>query len=194
LVELGIAMLHFRGYDSEHEKVTGRRQMSTTAFGLALGLHVAAGSAGLVLGPIAMFSAKRPGLHTRSGSAYYYVFIILFGSSVALAALDLEGAWWLALVGGGSYALALVGYRAAKRRQPGWLVSHVSGMAGSYISMVTALLVVNVNAISGVSSFSRVLAWMAPTVIGTPIITWINFQIAAGRRPKAWRRQIPTVA
>jgi hypothetical protein len=164
--------------------------MSTTAFGLALGLHVAAGSAGLVLGPIAMFAAKRPGLHTRSGAAYYYVFIILFGSSVALAVLDMKQAWWLALVGGGSYALALVGYRSAKHRRPRWLIGHVSGMAGSYISMVTALLVVNLNAMSGASSFSRVLAWIVPTAIGIPIITWINFQIAAGRRPKAWRGQI----
>jgi hypothetical protein len=168
--------------------------VSTTAFGIALGLHVAAGSAGLVLGPIAMFSAKRPGVHTSSGVAYYYVFVVLFGSSVALAALDLKQAWWLAFVGGGSYALALVGYRAAKHRQQGWLIRHVSGMAGSYISMVTALLVVNVNAISGASSFSRALAWIVPTAIGGPIITWVNFQIAAGRRPKDWRQQMSTAA
>jgi hypothetical protein len=134
-----------------------------------------------------MLAAKRRGVHTRTGEAYYYVFVILFVTSVALAALDPVGLWWLALVGAGSYGFAYVGYRAAKRRRPNWLIAHVSGQGGSYIAMVTALMVVNFNAISGASGLAAVVPWVAPTVIGTPIITWVNFQVAAGRRPKAWR-------
>jgi hypothetical protein len=160
------------------------------AHAVALSLHVAAGSAGLVLGPIAMFSAKRKGVHTSAGGAYYYVFVVLFVSSVSLAVLDFRQVWWLALVGAGSYGFALIGYRAAQHRRPGWLIAHVSGQGGSYISMVTALLVVNFNAISGASGLAAVFPWIAPTAIGSPIITWVNFQIAAGKRPKTWRRQV----
>jgi hypothetical protein len=143
----------------------------------ALATHIAAGATGLILGPIAMFSAKRKGRHTRVGDAYFWVFGVLFVTAVILAALNWDDAWWLALVGAGSWAFALLGYLAAKRRWPGWLTSHVSGQGGSYIAMTTAVLVVNLGTASP-------LAWIAPTVIGSPIIAYVNFQIAKGRRPK----------
>jgi hypothetical protein len=145
---------------------------------IALHIHVAAGSAALVLGPVAAFSAKRRGRHTRVGTIYYWAFVVIFVSAVVLAALNWDDAWWLALVGAGSYAFALLGYLAARRRWRGWLISHVSGQGGSYIAMTTAVLVVNLGTASP-------LAWIAPTVIGTPLITYVNFQIAAGKRPKS---------
>jgi hypothetical protein len=158
-------------------------------FDVALSVHVAAGSAGLVLGPIAMFSAKRKGVHTRTGVAYYYVFVVLFASAVALALIDFSRAWWLALVGAFSYYFARKGYYAAKRRGPGWIMRHVSGQGGSYIAMVTALIVVNTQSISTGSSPVWFVPWFLPTIVGSPIITWVSFQIAAGRRPKTWRQR-----
>jgi hypothetical protein len=143
----------------------------------ALAIHVAAGATGLVLGPIAMLVGKRRGPHTRLGEAYHWVFVVLFLSAVVLAALNWDEVWWLAFVGAGSYAFALLGYLAAKRRWHGWLTAHVSGQGGSYIAMLTALLVVN----AGTGS---ALAWIAPTLLGTPIIAWVNLQVASGRRPK----------
>lgn len=148
-----------------------------SAHDAALALHVAAGSTGLVLGPVAMFSAKRRGRHTQAGTVYYWAFVVLFVSALALAALNWEQVWWLAPIGAGSYAFALSGYLAARRRRPGWLSAHVTGQGGSYIAMVTALLVVNLGAASP-------LAWIAPTVIGSPLIAYATFQIARGRRPK----------
>src|SRR3954451_2460832 len=112
------------------------------AHAVALGTHVACGSAGLVLGPVAMFSSKRKGRHTRAGEAYHWLFLVLFVSAVALAILNWEQVWWLAPIGAWSYALALLGYLAGKIRWKGWLRSHVAGQGGSYIAMVTALLVV----------------------------------------------------
>jgi hypothetical protein len=149
-----------------------------------LGLHVAAGTAGLVLGPIAMFAAKRRGRHTRAGEAYYWAFVVLFVSAVGLAVLNWEQSWWLALVGAGSYAFALLGYRAAKRRRPGWLRPHVAGQGGSYIAMTSALLVVNWENITGTPGRESMLPWVLPTVVGTPILFWLGAQIAAGKRPK----------
>ena len=147
---------------------------------VALTIHVACGSTGLVLGPVAMVSGKRRGTHTRFGEAYHWVFLVLFLSAVALAVLNWDQVWWLAFVGAFSYAFALLGYMAAKRRWNGWLRAHVAGQGGSYIAMVTALLVVN----TGVGS---PLPWVVPTLIGTPIIRWVSNQVALGKRPKAWR-------
>jgi len=50
-------------------------------------------------------------------------------------------------------------------------------MCGSYISLVTALLVVNFP--------GSPIAWVAPTAVGTPLITWTNIRLArrAARRP-----------
>jgi hypothetical protein len=154
-----------------------------SAHTVALSLHATCGSVGLVLGPVAMLSGKRRGAHTRSGEAYHWVFLVLFLSAVALAVLNWDEVWWLAFVGLFSYGFALLGYLAAKRRWKGWLRAHVAGQGGSYIAMVTALLVVN----TGGASF---LPWIVPTLIGTPIIRWVSVQIALGKRPKGWATRL----
>jgi hypothetical protein len=153
-----------------------------SAHTIALTIHVACGSVGLVLGPIAMVSGKRRGTHTRAGEAYHWLFLVLFASAVALAVLNWDEVWWLAFVGAASYGFAVLGYLAAKRRWAGWLRAHVAGQGGSYIAMVTALLVVNTGG-------AYPLAWIVPTLIGTPIIRWVSNQIALGKRPKEWARR-----
>ena len=156
---------------------------------VALAVHVAAGTTGLVLGPVIMFAPKRGGsVHTKLGEAYHWVFLVLFISAVALAILDPD-VWWLGLVGAFSYSFALRGYLAAKRRRPGWVLAHVSGQGGSYIAMTTALLVVNWNAVSNFNSPVSILPWLLPTIIGSPIIAWVSSQIAMGKRPKAWAQR-----
>ena len=40
---------------------------------LVLLAHIALGTAGLILGPVAMAARKVPGLHTRAGEAYHWV-------------------------------------------------------------------------------------------------------------------------
>src|SRR5439155_10936018 len=106
-----------------------------------------------------------------------------FLSAVVLAVLNWDEVWWLAFVGAASYGLALLGYMAAKRRWNGWLRAHVAGQGGSYIAMVTALLVVNTGGESP-------LPWVVPTLIGTPIIRWLSNQIALGKRPKRRPRRV----
>ena len=103
-----------------------------TLFGLVLALHIAAGTAGLVLGPIAMGARKRPGLHTRAGEAYHWIMLTVCVSATALAALDWARIWWFLPIAAGSYAFALVGYVAAKRRWRGWLGAHVTGRAARW--------------------------------------------------------------
>lgn len=150
----------------------------------ALIAHVGAGSAGLVLGPVAMRAAKRPGTHTRSGEIYHWVMLAVCVSALVLAALDFSALWWFVPIAVGSYALALLGYLSAKRRPRGWLRLHISGQGGSYIALVTALLVVNLGDVTP-------LVWFIPTIVGSPLIAWVNYQVALGRRPKRARRTFP---
>jgi hypothetical protein len=151
---------------------------------VVLGIHIAAGSVGLVLGPVLMFVPKRPGVHTRLGEVYHWVFVVLFVSAVVLAILN-PRVWWLALVGAFSYGFALLGYLAVKRRRAGWLRRHIVGQGGSYIAMVSAVLTVNWEALTGTKGTSSVLPFILPTIVGTPIIAYVIGQVLQGKRPKA---------
>jgi hypothetical protein len=158
--------------------------LHTVGHTVVLTLHVAAGAAILILGPIAMFSAKRRGRHTRVGDVYHWVFFVLFVTAVGLALLNWDEVWWLALVGVGSYAFALLGFASAKRRWHEWVQWHVIGQGGSYIAAVTALLVVNWGDLTGSVGREAILPWLLPTLVGTPLIAWLTLEVAAGRRPR----------
>jgi hypothetical protein len=155
-----------------------------TAADTVLIAHIALGTAGLILGPVAMTARKRSGLHTNTGEAYHWVVLGVSLSAGILAALDWGRLWWFLPIAAGSYAFALLGYVAAKRRWRGWMRAHVAGQGGSYIAMVTALLVVNWETLTGTRGVDSPWAWALPTVVGTPIIVWVTREIALGRRPK----------
>ncbi len=125
-------------------------------------VHVAAGSMGLVVAPVAMLAPKRRGRHTSTGVVYQGATAALCASAIGLAALR-PALWWLGLIAVATEAAALGGWLVRRRRRPGWLPMHVSLMCGSYISFVTAFLVVNL----GLGSWP---AWIAPTLIGSPLI------------------------
>ena len=146
--------------------------------------HIAFGAAGLILGPLAMSARKCRGTHTKTGEAYHWVMLGVCLSAAALAALDWNRIWWFLPIATGSYAFALFGYVAAKRRWRGWLGAHVVGQGGSYTAMTTAILVVNWEALSGTRGVLSPWAWLLPTLIGTPIIAWVTREIALGRRPR----------
>lgn len=129
--------------------------------GVLLVIHVLAGTAGLALGALALTATKRRGRHTRAGLAYQVVLVALTLSSVGLAALAWERLWWLAAIAVATEAAALAGLWVRRRRFAGWAPWHVRLMCGSYLSLVTALLVVN---------WGSPLAWVLPTAIGTPLI------------------------
>ena len=155
-----------------------------TLAGTVLLVHIALGTAGLVLGPVAMVARKLPGLHTQAGEAYHWVMLGVCVSASTLAVLDWGRIWWFLPIAVGSYAFALLGYVAAKRRWRGWLRAHLTGQGGSYIAMSTALLVVNWEALTGTRGVASRWAWALPTVVGSPIIAWVTREVALGRRPK----------
>lgn len=144
---------------------------------LVLAFHIACGTGGIILGPVVMQARKMPGRHTKFGEIYHWLFLAVFLSASALSIMNWERLWWLLPVGIGSYAFALLGYLSAKLRWQHWLLYHLAGQGGSYIAMTTAVLVVNF----GTGAW---WAWVLPTIVGSPMITWINYEIARGRRPK----------
>lgn len=147
-----------------------------TAHALILAFHITCGIVAFVLGLIAMCATKQRGLHTIVGNIYHWVFLCLAVSACGLAAFDWPRLWWYMPIAVGSYALALMGYLAAKLRWNDWLQYHLSGQLGSYIAMITAVLVVNFGGIWW--------AWALPTVVGSPLIAWLKREVRAGRRPK----------
>lgn len=152
------------------------------AFRIILALHITLGIAALILGPMSMFSKKRRGVHTRAGEFYHWLVLGTCAGAVALSILDWDRIWWFLPIGLGSYAFALLGYLAAKRRRSGWVRLHIIGQGGSYIALVTAVLVVNWLPLFGTRGIHSPLAWTLPTVIGSPLIGW-----AIAR----WRRNTP---
>ena len=126
-------------------------------------LHVVAGSAGLLIAPFGLAAPKRRGRHTRLGYLYLAAVTGVATTSVGLAALHWSRLWWLAPIGIATEAAALGGLALRLRRPRGWLPWHVSLMCGSYISLVTALFVVNLGG---------PVAWLGPTVVGSPLIAW----------------------
>ncbi|MFC1411866.1 hypothetical protein ACEZCY_21665 [Streptacidiphilus sp. N1-12] len=125
-------------------------------------VHVVAGSSGLLLGPVAMLARKGPGLHPRVGRAYQGATAALCLSAFGLVAYK-PALWWLGVIGTATWGAALGGWWVRRRGFDGWLAWHIGLMCGSYVSFVTAFLVVNLG-------FGSVLAWILPTLVGTPLI------------------------
>lgn len=139
-------------------------------FQTILWLHIAAGTVGLVIGPISMFSEKRKGLHTKIGSLYFYLMALVCLTAVGMAVLHWSKSWWFTIIAGFSFMHAGIGYRAVQIKGKNWLRRHISGMLGSYIAMTTALLVVNAHRIPSYTALPRIFYWLLPTIIGTPLI------------------------
>jgi len=124
-------------------------------------LHVGAGSVGLLVAPFGLAAPKRRGRHTRLGWIYQAAVACVAATAVGLSVFHWSRLWWLAAIGVATETAALGGLAAERSRFPGWLPWHVSLMLGSYVSLVTALFVVNLGG---------PVAWILPTVVGSPLI------------------------
>ncbi|MBW7475834.1 DUF2306 domain-containing protein [Paenibacillus oenotherae] len=143
-------------------------------FQVLLVIHIAAGFVCLAAGIGAALVRKRKGLHTGFGEIYHAVYVVIFVTSIWMAILHWESSAYLFFIGIFSYGLALFGYVAGKRRRTNWIGRHIGGMLGSYIAIMTAILVVNGHRIPLLNDLPALLLWFIPTIIGTPIIVWIG--------------------
>ncbi|HET8758196.1 MAG TPA: hypothetical protein VFM58_19400 [Solirubrobacteraceae bacterium] len=133
-------------------------------------LHVAAGAAGLAVGArLILLSRDRP-LLDRSATGYHWAVAVVAVTSAGLVAFDWPDLWWLLLLAVLTWALAATGHAAPVRRFRGWSRAYVHGVGGSYIALVTALLVVSLTVDGPVDWPASVLVWGLPTAIGTVLI------------------------
>lgn len=119
-----------------------------------LAVHVVGGIAGLILGPAAMAATVR-GRRGRAIVGYHVAVAVLAAAAVGLAVFDWGDLWPFVLLAAGTEA-AVVGSQAVGGRG-----ARVRLLCGSYVSLVTALLVV---------SWGSLLAWILPTVVGTVLV------------------------
>ncbi|MEC5425846.1 DUF2306 domain-containing protein [Virgibacillus sp. C22-A2] len=146
--------------------------MNTHTFLLII--HIIAGSFCLLAGAINFSVKKEKGYHTRIGEWYHIGYFLVFLTSVGMAIINWSESAYLFYIAIFSYGLALFGYLARKISWRGWLSMHIGGMAGSYIGIITAVLVVNGAAIPLINQIPSLLLWFMPTIIGTPIIFMVG--------------------
>lgn len=135
---------------------------------LVLGLHVVAGTIGLLLAGPVVLTPKRRGPHTVLGRLYVGALAVMCATAVLLGLADparLAGLLGIAVgtAAAGAVGLAVARWRHRFRRLPGgWLVWHLNAMGSSVIAFVTAFAV----QMTG----GHVLAWIVPTLVGSPLI------------------------
>ena len=126
-------------------------------------VHIVAGIAGLLAGPAAIRAAVDNGRDTAGARAYLVAVTVLTISAAGLVALRPGTLWPFLLLAVGTEAAVLAARRARRTDH------HVRLVGGSYISLVTALLVI---------SWGSVAAWILPTLVGTLLV-----ERAAARYP-----------
>ncbi len=124
--------------------------------------HVGAGAAGVLLAGPVLLAPKRAGLHPRLGRVYLGALALMCVTALGLAAYDPIRLAGLALLATGTAAAAGTGVRLAHRRPRGWYRRHVRLMGGSAIAFLTGFAVQLAD--------GHLLAWLAPTLVGVPLI------------------------
>ncbi|MGG0756666.1 DUF2306 domain-containing protein [Brevibacillus laterosporus] len=157
-----------------------------SVFQILIALHILAGTACLLTGLLAIIMRKKRGLHTIYGEIYHGSYVVIFLTSIITAIWHWEESAYLFFIALFSYGLALYGYLARKRRWTEWVGKHIYGMLGSYIGVITAVLVVNQAKIPVLNQWPSLLLWLLPTIIGSPLIAMVQRQ--SGKRKMATKR------
>ena len=90
-------------------------------------IHILMGLTCVVAGAVAMLSPKRPGRHPTFGTIYFWCLAVVFLSAVTLSMFRWAEDYQFALLGTLSFALALFGRTARRRRWTGWPRLHITG-------------------------------------------------------------------
>lgn len=135
-----------------------------------LSIHILAALTCVITGIMAMFAQKRPGLHPRSGSVYYWSLWVVFGTVVIISIVRWKEDYHLFILNCLAICSAVIG-RAAERRKWGkWPVVHITCMSASYIILLTAFYVDNGKFLPIWKNFNTLVYWLLPAAVGIPII------------------------
>jgi len=146
---------------------------SSPVFLSIIAVHVLAGLVCTVAGVVAMLAPKRAGRHPTAGSIYYWSLVVVFLTMTALSIIRWPANNHLLALGILSFAAGSGGRRARRRLWRGWVPVHVTGMALSYILLLTAFYVDNGPHLPLWRSLPRAAHGLLPSVIGLPILGWL---------------------
>jgi hypothetical protein len=134
-------------------------------------VHVAAGLVCSVTGIVAMLAPKRAGRHPSAGTVYYWSLVVVF-LTMALSILRWPHNTHLFVLGILSFGAGVVGRGARRRLWRHWLPVHITGMAVSYILLLTAFYVDNGPHLPLWRSLPALAFWLLPSLVGLPLLIW----------------------
>ncbi|GAA1754695.1 hypothetical protein [Streptomonospora arabica] len=151
-----------------------------------LALHISAGIIGLAASLTALLVRKRRGAHTIAGRVFGATVVVVALSTYALLPSAPEQ-WWLGIIATATLAAAAIGvYLAWRKPVPQWYRIHLVLMMSTVIAYVTPVAVQ--------FSDGHALAWLLPTLVGSPLIAY-RALVAARVLPPSylvlmpWRRR-----
>jgi peptidoglycan/LPS O-acetylase OafA/YrhL len=124
----------------------------------------------VVCGAVAMLSPKRQGRHPWFGSVYFWSLAGVFVTASALAAVRWAEDYVLFCLATVSFATAILGRQARRRRWTAWPRWHMTGMGLSYIVMITAFYADNGKSLPVWRDLPPITYWLAPALVGGPIL------------------------
>ena len=142
----------------------------TPLFLAIVAVHLAAGLIAVVAGAVAMLSRKKAGRHPQAGTVYYWALSVVFVTMSVLAVSRWAEDYDLFILGFLSFVTATIGRTARRRPWAGWPRIHMTGMAASYILMITAFYVDNGPNLPLWRELPPIAFWILPTLIGAPIL------------------------
>ena len=123
---------------------------------VVLFLHVLLGTAGLLLGPAWLLARRRGRRAVGLATGYQVAVAGVAGSAGVLAVTDPQLGWLLP-VAVATEVLAVTGALARRRDWPGWRSWQPHLLGGSYIALVTGVLI---------AETGHPVAWLLPALVG----------------------------
>jgi hypothetical protein len=145
---------------------------SSPFFLTTLAVHVVAGLICVVAGGVAMLSPKRVGRHPSAGAIYYWSLVVVVASMTVLSVMRWPHDTHLFILGILSFAAGFIGRAARRQLWARWTRIHITGMALSYILLLTAFYVDNGPNLPVWRHLPPFTYWLAPSLVGLPILVW----------------------
>src|SRR6185312_2710735 len=132
-------------------------------FLIVIGIHIIAALICVVAGLMAMLAKKQPGIHPKSGTAYYWALLVVFVTVTIIAIGRWKEDYYLFILGFISFGLAFIGRRALKNKWQKWSIIHIICMSFSYIILITSFYVDNGKFLPLWKDLPSIAYWVLPS-------------------------------
>ena len=158
-------------------------------FAAVLVVHVPFGLACVLTGLAAALLPKRAGPHPRLGALYFWCLVVVCTTSTVLAVMNWSQDYQLFILAVLSLGTATLGRRAIRRRGRGWVVTHILGMSGSYVALLTAFYLDNAKNLPLWRGLPTWVFWFLPVTVAVPFVVraLLRYRTLESRRPAGAR-------